>query len=175
MTDQIASDDPMRWRILQATFKVLCRHGYGKFNLSDVAAQAGISRPTLYKQFSSKDELLSAFSEFELTLLRDELAQAVDGRKGRARLNAVLQFLADFYSSYQMRGLIEIEPGLVLTQMGDALPALGQLIASELTGQVSNPEVVAMTLVRLAVCHYLVPGYDDHRLLDQLRAAAGVR
>jgi len=49
------------------------------------------------------------------------------------------------------------------------------LIASELTGQVSNPEVVAMTLVRLAVCHYLVPGYDDHRLLDQLRAAAGVR
>ena len=83
MTDQIAADDPMRDRILRATFKVLCRHGYGKFNLSDVAAQAGISRPTLYKSFSSKDELLSAFSEFELTLLRDELAQAVDGRKGR--------------------------------------------------------------------------------------------
>ena len=42
------------------------RHGYAKFNLSDVAAQAGISRPTLYKSFSSKDDLLAAFSEFEM-------------------------------------------------------------------------------------------------------------
>src|SRR6476620_5698412 len=175
MADQTDVADPMRERILRATFKVLCRHGYGKFNLSDVAAQAGISRPTLYKSFSSKDELLAAFSEFELQLVRDDLARAVDGRKGRQRLDAVLRFLADFYGSYQMRGLIEIEPGLVLTQMGDALPALGQLIESELSVQVSNPEVVAMTLVRLAVCHSLVPGYDDHRLLDQLRAAAGVR
>ena len=174
MTDQIAAEDPMRDRILRATFKVLCRHGYGKFNLSDVAAQAGISRPTLYKSFSSKDELLAAFSEFELQLVRDDLARAVDGRKGRERLDAVLRFLADFYGSYQMRGLIEIEPGLVLSQMGDALPALGQLIESELSVQVSNPEVVAMTLVRLAVCHYLVPGYDDQRLLDQLRATAGL-
>src|ERR1700739_587773 len=44
----------------------LCRHGYGKLNLSDVATQAGISRPTFYKFFSSKDELLSAFSQVEL-------------------------------------------------------------------------------------------------------------
>ena len=142
MTDQTDVADPMRERILRATFKVLCRHGYGKFNLSDVAAQAGISRPTLYKSFSSKDELLAAFSEFELQLVRDDLARAVDGRKGRERLDAVLRFLADFYGSYQMRGLIEIEPGLVLSQMGDALPALGQLIESELSVQVSNPEVV---------------------------------
>ena len=83
MADQTDADDPMRERILRATFKVLCRHGYGKFNLSDVAAQAGISRPTLYKSFSSKDELLAAFSEFELQLVRDDLARAVDGRKGR--------------------------------------------------------------------------------------------
>ena len=42
MADQtgVAGSDP-RQRILRATFKVLCRHGYGKFNLSDVAAQAG--------------------------------------------------------------------------------------------------------------------------------------
>ena len=97
MTDQSDVQDPMRARILSATFKVLCRHGYGKFNLSDVAAQAGISRPTLYKSFSSKDELLAAFSQFELQLLRDDLARAVQGHQGRPRLDAVLQFLADFY------------------------------------------------------------------------------
>ena len=165
----------MRERILRSTFKVLCRHGYGKLNLSDVAAQAGISRPTFYKFFSSKDELLSAFSLFELQLLREDLDRAISGRTGRKRVDALLRFLVDFYGSYQMRGLIEIEPGLVLGQMARAMPALVELVAPALAGQVAEPEVVAMALVRLAVCHYLVPGYDDDRFLDQLRAAAGVR
>ena len=92
MTGQ-TSHDPMRERILQATFKLLCRHGYAKLNLSDVAAQAGISRPTLYKSFSSKDELLTAFSEFELRQLRDDLKRAIAGQTGRRRLDALLQFL----------------------------------------------------------------------------------
>ena len=167
--------DPMRERILRATFKVLCRHGYGKLNLSDVAAQAGISRPTLYKFFSSKDDLLSAFSVFELGLLREDLDRAIEGRTGRARVDALMDFLVDFYGSYQMRGLIEIEPGLVLDQMARALPELVALVAPMLKGQVADPEAVAMALVRLAVCHYLVPGYDEDRLLDQLRLASGVR
>lgn len=164
----------MRDRILRATFKVLCRHGYTKLSLSDVAAQAGISRPTLYKFFSSKDELLSAFSHFELQLLREELDRSVWGSTGPDRVNALLRFLVDFYGSYQMRGLVEIEPGLVLDQMASSLPALVELVAPVLAGQVAEPQVVAQALVRLAVCHYLVPGYDDERLIDQLRAAARV-
>ena len=175
MADQTDSNDPMRERILRAAFKVLCRHGYGKLNLSDVAAQAGISRPTFYKFFASKDDLLSAFSLFELQLLRQDLDRAIGDRSGRERIDALLKFLVDFYGSYQMRGLIEIEPGLVLGQMARALPALVELTAPALAGQVSDPELVAMALVRLSVCHYLVPGYDDDRLLDQLRAATGVR
>jgi len=167
--------DSMRERILRATFKVLCRHGYGKLSLSDVAAQAGISRPTLYKFFSSKDDLLSAFSVFELRLLREDLDRAIEGRTGRTRVDALLHFLVDFYGSYQMRGLIEIEPGLVLDQMARALPELVALVAPMLKGQVADPEAVAMALVRLAVCHYLIPGYDEDRLLDQLRLASGVR
>ncbi len=171
----VAFEDPMRDRILRATFKVLCRHGYGKLNLSDVAAQAGISRPTLYKFFKSKDDLLSAFSDFELQLLREDLDRAVSGHTGGKRVDALLQFLVDFYSSYQMRGLIEIEPSLVLDQMATSLPILVDLVAPVLAGQVDDPNVVAQTLVRLAVCHYLIPGYDDDRMLEQLRGAAGVR
>ena len=173
--DEVEAADRMRERILRATFKVLCRHGYGKLNLSDVAVQAGISRPTFYKFFSSKDDLLSAFSLFELQLLREDLDRAIAGRTGRKRIDALLRFLVDFYGSYQMRGLVEIEPGLVLGQMARAMPALVELVAPALAGQVADPEVVAMALVRLSVCHYLVPGYDDDKLLDQLRAAAGVR
>jgi TetR/AcrR family transcriptional regulator, repressor for uid operon len=175
MTDGTVIDDPMRERILRAAFKVLSRHGYRKLNLSDVAAQAGISRPTLYKSFESKDDLLSAFSDFELQLLRQDLDRATDGRTGLDRVDALLGFLVDFYTSYQMRGLIEIEPGLVLQQMADSLPVLVGLVTPALAGQVADPETVAQALVRLSVCHYLIPGYDDDRMFDQLRAASGVR
>jgi TetR/AcrR family transcriptional regulator, repressor for uid operon len=175
MTDHDGAEDPMRERILRATFKVLCRHGYAKLNLSDVAAQAGISRPTLYKFFKSKGDLLSAFSQFELQLLRHDLDRAIGGHTGRNRVDALLQFLVDFYTSYQMRGLIEIEPGLVLDQIDSSLPILVDLVAPVLAGQVADPQAVAQALVRLSVCHYLIPGYDDDRMLDQLRAAAGVR
>ena len=102
MADQIAVEDPMRDRILRATFKVLCRHGYGKFNLSDVAAQAGISRPTLYKSFSSKDELLAAFSQFELQLAAGGLGAggrwpqgAPAARRSAAIFGGLLRLLPD--------------------------------------------------------------------------------
>lgn len=175
MTESGDVGDLMRQRILQAAFKVLSRHGYGKFSLSDVATQAGISRPTLYKNFSSKDELLAAFSQFELDLVREELARSIADRSGRQRLDAVLQFLVDFYGSYQMRGLVEIEPAVVLSQMGKALPALSELVAEEIAGQVVAAEAVSTALVRIVVCHYLIPGGDDHLLLKQLHAAAGIR
>jgi TetR/AcrR family transcriptional repressor of uid operon len=165
----------MRERILRAAFKVLSRHGYKKLHLSDVAVQADISRPTLYKFFASKEALLSAFSRFELQQLRADLDRAVAGHVGRDRVDALLGFLVDFYTSYQMRGLIEIEPSLVLQQMADSLPVLVGLVAPVLVGEVADPEAVAQALVRLSVCHYLIPGYDDDRMLDQLQVAAGER
>jgi TetR/AcrR family transcriptional regulator, repressor for uid operon len=175
MPSPIYDDPATRERILRATFKVLCRHGYGKFSLSDVATQAGISRPTLYKCFASKDELLAAFSEFEVLSFEKDLAHAVEGLEGRGRLDAIVGFLADFYRSYQMRGLIEIEPALVLEQMSTAIPVLSDLIARELDEQVPDSHTVATALVRIGTCHYLMPSSDDELLLPQLRAAAGLR
>ena len=74
-----------------------------------------------------------------------------------------------------LRPLIEIEPAIVLSQMGKALPSLAELVAAHIAGQVSDADAVATALVRIAVCHYLVPGGDERLLLNQLRAAAGVR
>ena len=50
-----------RKRILAATFVVLSRSGHRKLQLSEVAAEAGVSRPTLYRYFGSKQGLLDAF------------------------------------------------------------------------------------------------------------------
>jgi hypothetical protein len=49
------------------------------------------------------------------------------------------------------------------------------VIARELVGQVRDPLHVATTLVRIGVCHYLVPSADEDQLLDQLRSAVNYK
>jgi AcrR family transcriptional regulator len=55
-----------RTRILDATIAVLSRAGLSRLTLEDVAAEADVSRQTLYRYFGSRDALISA------TVLREE-------------------------------------------------------------------------------------------------------
>ncbi|MFN8036235.1 MAG: TetR/AcrR family transcriptional regulator [Acidimicrobiia bacterium] len=52
--------DATRERILDAVIEAASIHGIARLSVSDVAHRAGLSRPTLYKHFASKDELVSA-------------------------------------------------------------------------------------------------------------------
>ncbi|WP_342216716.1 helix-turn-helix domain-containing protein [Nocardia asiatica] len=60
--------------LCRATFEVLGRRGHSKLSLSDVAAQAKVSRPTLYRLFSSKEKLLAAFGGFEQRTIEEGCA-----------------------------------------------------------------------------------------------------
>ena len=53
---QSPDDVSTRQRILAATAEVLGRSGQTKLSLSEVALQAGVSRPTFYKYFASLEE-----------------------------------------------------------------------------------------------------------------------
>ena len=158
-------------RILQATAEVLGRHGHSKLRFSDVAAQAGISRPTLYTFFASKEELLDAFNLYEQDLLSDELATVTAGLVGRQRLDAALNFMVDIHQSRRLRRMVDVEPHQVLSQMSRALPALFLLFRPAFEGAVADPAVASTAAVRIAICHYLVPADDDDQLLAQLRLA----
>ena len=71
-----------RRRILAATFVVLSRDGRRKLQLSDVAAEANVSRPTLYRYFGSKDGLLEAFGLYEQDNFDSGIAAAMAGLSG---------------------------------------------------------------------------------------------
>jgi len=47
-------------RILSATVEVASIHGLGRLSVADVAKRAGLSRPTVYKHFATKDALVAA-------------------------------------------------------------------------------------------------------------------
>ena len=46
-------------RLLDAALEVAAMHGLNRLSVGDVAKRAGLSRPTLYKHFASRDELVS--------------------------------------------------------------------------------------------------------------------
>ncbi|CAM3038348.1 TetR family transcriptional regulator [Mycobacterium intermedium] len=166
------AESSTRRRILAATFVVLARSGRKRLLLSEVAAEAKVSRPTLYRYFPSKEELLAAFGLYEQDIFDAGMAQAVAGLRGTERLDAALQFVVDFQHTYSLGFLADTEPEHVLAQMKRVMPILHERIARLIPGE--NADLAAATVVRVAVCHYLIAGGDRDRFLAELRYAAGI-
>ena len=47
-------------RILEATLRLLAQHGYVRMSLEEVAAAAGVTKPTIYRRYPSKAALTTA-------------------------------------------------------------------------------------------------------------------
>ena len=108
-----------RHRLLLATAEVLGRSGQTKLSLSEVALQAGVSRPTLYRWFASKDELLKAFGVFEREAFNAGITKATAGLRGNEKLDAALRFIVDYQQSYSGVRIVDIEPEV---SIGGAVP-----------------------------------------------------
>ncbi|MFN8225329.1 MAG: helix-turn-helix domain-containing protein [Mycobacterium sp.] len=161
-----------RRRILDATHVVFARSGHRNLQLSDVAAEAKVSRPTLYRYFGSREGLLNAFALYEQDNFDAGIAKAMAGLDGPARLDAALRFVVDFQDSYSLGSIVDIEPEHVLSQMKRVLPIMHERIARVIPG--SNSDIAAAAVVRIAVCHYLVQAGSPEDFLAELRLAAGL-
>lgn len=54
------NSDEARERLMDAAVRCLQRFGFEKTGMSDIAAEAGVTKPTVYNYFDSRDELLRA-------------------------------------------------------------------------------------------------------------------
>jgi AcrR family transcriptional regulator len=50
----------LREEILEATHQLLTERGYAAMSMDDLAARVGVSKPTLYNQFPTKEDLIAA-------------------------------------------------------------------------------------------------------------------
>ena len=166
-------DTSTRHRILVATAEVLARSGQTKLSLSEVALQAGVSRPTLYRWFASKQELLDAFGIYEREMFDNGISKATAGLRGTEKLDAALRFIVEYQHSYSGVRLVDIEPEVVIGQLGRILPIMRVRLEKLLTGP--NGAVKAATAIRVAISHYIVRSDDDDQFLAQLRHAAGIK
>lgn len=170
-------------RLLDATVDALSRFGEKKLNMSAVASLAGVSRPTLYRYFPSKQELLNALAEHQQCRFDACLAEALHGVGREEQIDAVLRFVVRFQADDRTRRLVDIEPAWVLERLARMLPtqraSLARLLAdnvehSEGARPTRDPEEVADLIVRTALSYFLIPGGDETQLLRALRAVVRI-
>lgn len=169
----VEDESSTRERILAATAEVLGNSGITKLSLSEVALQAGVSRPTLYRWFASKQDLLDAFVVWERRRYEHAIAQVCTDLPTSERLNAALRIIVEYQQSYPGLRMVDIEPEHVIDRLAQIIP----LMRARLQRLTSGPDasVAAATAVRVAISHYLVHSDDDDDFLAQLQYAARVK
>ena len=166
-------DNSTRQRILAATAEVLGRNGMTKLSLSEVALQAGVSRPTLYRWFDSKRDLLDAFVVWERQYYERAVADATADLPASEKLDAALEVIVDYQQSYPGLRMVDIEPEHVIRRLSRVLPLMRERL--ERLAQGPDASLAVATAVRVAISHYLVRSDDDGEFLAQLRHATRTR
>lgn len=116
LLDTSVDIDAQQKRIIQAALTEFIENGIQKTRMEDVAKRAGIGRATLFRAFSSKNELVRAVVHFECMKAIRKIEQDVQ-RFGTLREQAMEGFIQVILSSSKhplFRKLSETEPDVLL-------------------------------------------------------------
>jgi AcrR family transcriptional regulator len=171
--------------ILAATRRAIAAKGPGGLTLSEVASAAGVSRPTLYRWFPTKDDLFTALTDYERAQFDEGLRVELDVHRAPARrLDAALRYLVTYLDESMGSDPIGVDPAFALRSLNDSLSAQVETLAALLgdaLDQVPAVRTKAMTrteaaevFLRVAYSHYLVPHPDAEELLASVRTFAGL-
>lgn len=147
MTD--ADVGKVRERVLQATRQVFTREGYHDISVERVIAEAGVSRPTFYRYFSSVDEAVEMIvTQANQDLIQRLLTALGSASEPAAKVEAAIlawrdwgtamgEFLRPFYAElHDPRSPVgrqrQLTIGLVSAQIAEAVVMLGRARPSPL-------------------------------------------
>ncbi len=171
--------------ILAATRRAIAAKGPGKLTLSEVASAAGVSRPTLYRWFPTKDELFTALTEYERAQFDEGLRAEIEAHRAPARqLDAALRYLVAYLDESMGPDPVGVDPAFALRSLNNSLstqvetlvrllgPSLDEVPAVR-SRAMSRAQAAEMFL-RVAYSHYLVPHPNTGELLASMRTFAGL-
>lgn len=169
-------------RILDAARRLVFRGGARKLSLSEVAALAGVSRPTIYRYFVSKEELIAALGQREQRRFDAAIHRATSHVTGVARLRAAVDVVVQFVEVQPPGRLLDLEPGFAQRQMAQALPMFTEALLPVLVrcaregglATAVQPGDLAGAIARTALSHYIFPDEDPRAARRQIHAAAGL-
>ncbi len=167
-------------RVLDAAKACCERWGVAKVTIDDIAAEARVSRATLYRMFpGGKDVLFEALRVRELEDFMTRLREHVEGADSleevvvRTMVNAILELRADQH----LATMLASEPGEVLSNLTvDGVPRIIRVATLFLSPLVDDflPRKQSARLVellaRLVISYFLAPSEQiDLTDVDQTR------
>ncbi|CAN5863444.1 TetR/AcrR family transcriptional regulator [soil metagenome] len=176
--------DPTTQLILDAAVIEFERHGFTRVALDDVARRAKVSRTTIYRRFTGRDELVAAVIDRENVLLcagiADELKSA--GPQSNYYVEAFVSAILRLRRHRVLNQLISDEPALALELVREHYDPAVQRIADALAvifppgfAERIGPQAVtelADAILRYAMMALLLPGSTPLQTVDDLRAFA---
>jgi len=163
MAQSIAVQPDVRQRILDSAYDLFSRHGIRGVGIDEVIARAGVAKATLYRHFSSKDELALAFLEQREQLWTKGWVEAEARRRGSTaeeQLLAIFDLFDEWFARSDFEACSFIN---VLLELGTEHPA-----GKACVGHLENIRTVVSTLAEEAglrdadafarSCHILMKG-----------------
>ncbi|MFL5944628.1 MAG: TetR/AcrR family transcriptional regulator [Gaiellaceae bacterium] len=139
-----------REELLDAADRVVQRSGLA-FSMDDIASEAGITKPVLYRHFGDKEGLCEALTERYVAELRNVLRPATATDDPRSRLAATI----DAYLSY-----VEREPDRYRFLLSAAeQPRTAVIVAEFRRAHIGNCAFTSVTKLERAG---LDPGFAEH-------------
>jgi AcrR family transcriptional regulator len=169
-------------RILDAAGRLLLSVGARKLSLSDVATLAGVSRPTIYRYFVSKEDLIDSLGARIRRRFDAAMERAMNGVTGLARWEAAVDVVVAFMEDQPPGRQLDLDPGFAHGQMARALPMITEKLTDVLQqcgredgfDSTLSTRGLAGAVARVALSHYIFPDTDPAAGGREIRAAAGL-
>lgn len=157
----------MRDTIVEAVDTLVRDRGWSATTMSDVARAAGVSRQTVYNEFGTRRELVSAYVIREISALLDSVEAHVRAHTDDARtaLKGAFALFLELASDEPLVKIIvadaegaDVIQLLTTTGLALATERVGALITSVWPqASTADAQLVAASLARLAISHALAP------------------
>jgi AcrR family transcriptional regulator len=179
-TEPAASADvelsPSVIRILSGALDAIAARGAKRLSMSDIIDASGVSRGTLYRYFSNKEEVLAAVSEFVCVGFENGVREAGEGIADPIeRLKSVMQFYGRYTSENSPDRVFEIEPAFHLAFFRSRFSRYKKAVIDaieptfdyleDLLGVPIDREAFVELLVRNQLSTLLVPASDEWKQL----------
>lgn len=174
-TNDISGDlitSPSVIKILSGALDAIAERGVRRLSMSDIIEASGVSRGTLYRYFSNKDDVLAAVAEFVCTGFETGIREAAEGIEDPIeRFRKVMHFYASYTNENSPDRVFEVEPRFHLSFFRSRFDRYKAAVYSALEptfahiedklGKRINAEAVVETLVRLQLSTLLVPADEN--------------
>lgn len=111
---KLSKADATEQKILEASLARIAQYGESGLSMTEISKDLGVSRPTVYRYFPTREALMAAVFEYVIKDYSEKLQQQIDDNDDPLKL---VDVIADFSEARLFEGgadLFQLDPQLIL-------------------------------------------------------------